>query len=135
MNQYNPNNRSNGNKSNRSFNNSVRSRINNALSSNTDSVINLIYDLGDQQYKQAGDAVRYGQCIANSALGVIPDAANAIRGSSVDCYYRDENILSYMDAIRDWINLNHDFKKYSEDIKAGRYDKVEGRDTKSGESR
>ena len=45
--------------------------------------------------------IRYGQAIFNTAYKMYPDAVDKLRGTDLDCFYRDEKVDKFLDALAD----------------------------------
>lgn len=45
--------------------------------------------------------IRYGQAIFNIAYKMYPDVVNNLRGTDFDCFYRDENVDKFFNALED----------------------------------
>jgi len=42
---------------------------------------------------------RYGQAVFNYALDVFPEETERLRGDKFDCFYNDDNIISFLSTI------------------------------------
>lgn len=45
------------------------------------------------------NASRYGQAIFNVAYKMYPNAVNKLRGTDLDCFYQDEKVDKFLNAL------------------------------------
>lgn len=43
--------------------------------------------------------IRYGQAIFNVAYKMYPNAVNKLRGTDLDCFYQDEKVDKFLNAL------------------------------------
>lgn len=43
--------------------------------------------------------IRYGQAIFNITYKMYPDIVNKLRGTDLDCFYQDEKVDKFLDAL------------------------------------
>ena len=43
--------------------------------------------------------LRWGQCVFNAAYTILPQRADELRGSDVDCFYRDDLVDAFLDEL------------------------------------
>ncbi len=48
---------------------------------------------------QANPQIRWGQAVFNAACAELPEAANLVRGTGLDCFYRNERVDAFLDEV------------------------------------
>lgn len=74
-------------------------------------IIDAIIQNAVKEYQKAEGQLRYGQCVFNAAFelsqkidGPLFDAVEELRGTDVDCFYKDENVELFCSALKELLD-------------------------------